>query len=145
MPGGQPTKYKPEYCEQLIEHFSRGKSFDAFAGVLRVNPDTIYEWAKKHKEFSEAKKIGQGISRNFWEDMGIDGVEIPGFNTALWIFNMKNRFGWRDRQPDEEMQIQIQNNNRTVVQMISKEEKLKLLKEVLATPAKQLGSENKIE
>lgn len=145
MPAGRPTKYKPEYCEALIEHMLRGKSFEAFAGVLRVDHDTLYEWCKRHKEFSDTKKVGLAISRNFWEEMGIDGITIPGFNTALWIFNMKNRFGWRDRQPDEEMQIQIQNNNRTVVQLVSKEEKIKLLREVLEAPAKQLGSGNKIE
>ena len=29
-PVGRPTKYKPEYCEMLIEHMSEGLSFESF-------------------------------------------------------------------------------------------------------------------
>jgi hypothetical protein len=32
--------------------------------------------------------------------MGIAGSsgKLKGFQTGAWIFNMKNRFSWRDRQ-----------------------------------------------
>lgn len=70
---GRPTKYKPEYCEQLIKFFSvkpyitkkvttTGKNdykkesyqmvpnalprFDRFAARIGVNGDTLVEWAK---------------------------------------------------------------------------------------------------
>lgn len=55
---GQPTKYREEYCEMLIKHMEQGNSFWSFAGVVSVCFDTLSEWCKQHKQFSEAKSIG---------------------------------------------------------------------------------------
>jgi len=100
MPAGRPTKYDPSYCEKLIKHMAQGLSYLSFAGVIEVNPDTMYEWEKKHPEFSEAKKIAFQKGRLAWETMGIAGTvgKTDKFSAAAWIFNMKNRFKWTDRQ-----------------------------------------------
>lgn len=97
---GRPSKYKNEYCELLIEHLESGLSYEAFAGVIKVHLDTLYEWEKVHPNFSEAKRIGVQAGRLFWEKMGRAGAagKIKNFNCTAWIFNMKNRFGWRDKQ-----------------------------------------------
>lgn len=101
---GQPTKYREEYCEQLIEHMATGMSFLTFAAVADVHEDTLYEWVKVHPEFSDAKRKAFTKNRAFWEGKGIeflssdkDGEKI---NATVWLFNMKNRFPreWRDRQ-----------------------------------------------
>jgi hypothetical protein len=100
MAGGRPTKYKKAYCKKLIEWMGKGLSFESFAGDIGVNRDTIYEWAKVYPEFSDAKGIGSAKSQALWEKMGIAGSsgKLKGFQTGAWIFNMKNRFSWRDRQ-----------------------------------------------
>lgn|SRR3990167_7086635 len=96
--GGRPTDYIPEYCEQVEEFMSTGLSQEAFAGNIGVSEDTIYEWKKVHKEFSEAVKRGVSKSRKFWEELGLVGTtEGNHFNAPTWIFNMKNRFKWKDR------------------------------------------------
>ena len=56
---GQPTKYRPEYCEKVIKHMEEGNSFWSFAGIISVSFDTLSEWTKVHPEFSESKRIGQ--------------------------------------------------------------------------------------
>lgn len=97
---GRPSKYKPEFCAALIEHMRAGFSFESFAAIVNINNDTIYEWSKKNKEFAEAKKIAFAQSRLFWEKLCLENMHSSkevSFNTTLWIFNMKNRFGWRDR------------------------------------------------
>lgn len=96
---GRPSLYKPEYCEQLIEHQASGLSFESFAGVIGVNRDTVYHWLTLHKPFSDAKKIGDMKCLLCWEKIGKDGVLglIEKFNPAVYCFNMKNRFKWRDR------------------------------------------------
>jgi hypothetical protein len=110
MAGGRPTKYHKKYCEQLIAWMTKGLSFEAFAGDLQVSKQTLYTWLKKHPEFVDAKSIGTGKSNAFWEKIGVAGVtgKLPGFQTSAWIFNMKNRFGWRDKQ-----EIKIDNTDVT--------------------------------
>jgi len=93
----KPTLYKKEYCERLIEHMSEGMSFEAFAGVISVTRKTLYNWKEKHEEFLEAHEIGIEKCRVFWERLGIQGaIGSKDFNGTAWIFNMKNRFRWRD-------------------------------------------------
>ena len=106
MAAGRPTKYKKEYCDKLIEHIGGGLSFESFAGLIGVSRDSIYAWAEKNPEFSDAKKVAEAKGRIFWEKVGRAGIldqldKITGksnakFNHIAWIFLMKNRFGWRD-------------------------------------------------
>lgn len=111
---GRPTKYKPEYCKDLIDHMSEGLSYESFAAVISVDRDTLYEWEKVHKEFSDAKKAAFDVNLLFWERQGLDGLfneteydekgrptKSKSINATVWIFNMKNRHRWRDKQPDE--------------------------------------------
>lgn len=109
---GRKSKYKPEFAEKLVQHMRQGLSFEAFGGEVGVSTETLYRWIKAKKEFSEAKKIGENLSRLFWERMGMGGmlgtlhtdgpggtqVPVKNFNATVWIFNMKNRFMWRDAQ-----------------------------------------------
>lgn len=105
-PVGRPSKYDPKYCEMVIDHMSKGLSFESFAGFLGVNRDTVYEWAVKHKEFSDAKTVGLEKCRLFWEKLGIGYIiskSSRSLNSSVYIFTMKNRFPkeWRDRQEVE--------------------------------------------
>lgn len=116
-PVGRPSKYKPEYCEQLLKHMSEGLSFESFAGVIEVSNKTLYAWAEQFPEFLHAKEIGTDKSRIFWESLGINHIinksdsestagmggssKSRSLNASVWIFNMKNRFQWRDKQPGE--------------------------------------------
>lgn len=105
-PMGRPSKYKPEYCDMLINHCTAGLSFESFAGVVNTCIDTLYEWERVHSEFSYAKKEANAKCRIFWENIGIRAMaeekDAPKINSAIWIFNMKNRFKWKDRTEIEE-------------------------------------------
>jgi hypothetical protein len=100
---GRPSKYDPSYCQGLVDHMKQGLSFETYAAVIGVNQDTLHEWVKVHPAFSEAKKEGRIQSQLKWEQFGLAGMagKIKGFNSAVYIFNMKNRFAWRD-QPLED-------------------------------------------
>ncbi len=110
---GRITKYKKEYCDQIIKHMEEGLSLESFAGVVGICRATLYEWFKVHEEFSEAKEIGLMKSLLWWDKHGPNGLYSKSFrdsegnsesisiNSTMWTFNMKNRFGWRDKQVDE--------------------------------------------
>lgn len=56
MPRGAISKYKPEFCEQIVEHLEEGGTFTSFADLIGVCDDTLYKWAKKIPEFGDAMR-----------------------------------------------------------------------------------------
>lgn len=98
---GQPTKFRPEYCQKLKDFMSKGYSFLAFAAEVGVNQDTLYQWQKDQPSFSEAVKEANELSRRALETIMIGNAtgKLKG-NAAASIFLLKNRFPkqWRDRQ-----------------------------------------------
>lgn len=102
-PGGRPTDYRPEYCELLIKHLEQGLSIESFGAIVNVSKETIYTWFEKHPKFLDAKKKGLVKSRLWWEKCGHKGMwSGKQFNAAVYIFNMRNRFGWHDQQGQNE-------------------------------------------
>ena len=87
---GQPTKYKPEYCEELINHMKLGLSFESFAGKIGVCRDTLYAWRDAHSEFSDAIKKGKSASLLVWEHRLNEAVYDPkGVNATSIYFALK--------------------------------------------------------
>lgn len=66
-PVGPPTKYKPEYCEMLIDHMSEGYSFESFSALIRVGRNTTYLWCKEFPEFKEAKEVAEAMALKYFE------------------------------------------------------------------------------
>lgn len=96
-PGGRPSSYKPEYCQALIDHMSQGLSFDTFGATIGVSRDVIYKWCNVHEEFFQAKKIAMDKCQLWWEQEGIRSLGFKFYQSAIWIMNMKARFGWSDK------------------------------------------------
>ena len=105
--GGAPTKYKPEYCQKIIEFFSgdpyeqfkdaegnptdfppKLPTIERFADYLGVVKSTIYEWTKKHPEFSNAVEISKQKERLFLNDAGLASIYDRGY--TLLIRNLNN-------------------------------------------------------
>lgn len=94
---GQPTKYKPEYCEMLVTHMGLPASFESFAAEVDVDRDTIYEWRKVHKEFSDAHKRGKmKCLAMFEKTLRLHGKGQLKGNIAAVLFHMKNLTTFRD-------------------------------------------------
>jgi hypothetical protein len=67
---GRPTDYSPEMCDQLIDHMRQGNSFESFGAVVMKGRNTLFEWAKAHKEFQDAKEMGSSLCLKFYLDLG---------------------------------------------------------------------------
>lgn len=59
---GQPTKYKPEYCELAKNYAIMGATDEQIAVFLKVSVATIGNWKNKHPKFLEALKEGKAIA-----------------------------------------------------------------------------------
>src|ERR1700744_346811 len=96
---GRPSDYDPKYCTEVIDCLAEGHSITGFAGRIRKNRDTIFEWRKAHKDFDEAVKIGIAAAAYFWEQRHIEFAKDGKGNAAGIIFGLKNRASddWSDK------------------------------------------------
>lgn len=103
MPAGRPTKYKPEYCERVIELGRAGKSRAQTCAILDIAIETLANWEKAHPEFLAATTRARELAQAWWEDQGQDGLTADKFNAQLWWHQVRNRFpaDYRDKQEHE--------------------------------------------
>lgn len=113
MPAGQPTKYKESHCDIAMKILSAGGFIAKIAAELNVSIDTIYEWMKVHKQFSESIKIGRAKSLTQWID------NPPEMNDTRYIFLLKNIHGFADRQSDRTQPYSEEFNREGISQMMS--------------------------
>lgn len=122
-PVGRPSKYKEEYVEQVYKLCLLGATDGELADFFVVNVDTIHEWKKIYKEFSDAIKRGKSLadanvaSKLYHRATGYEheDVDIKMYeggiiktplikhyppDTTAAIFWLKNRKPkeWRDKQ-----------------------------------------------
>lgn len=92
-------KERVSLANRYLEHCKLGFSDSCF----EIDENTLQSYIQKHPEDFRTIKEARILRQYFWEKMGIDGAlgKIPGFNVTSWIFNMKNRFGWKDKQDSE--------------------------------------------
>lgn len=118
---GAPTKYNPEYCNELIAFFdiepyeereiphmgSKGEfkwmdykrmpnrlpTVRNFCKKIKVDYTTFYEWVKVHKEFSHALSQAEDIRKWFVIENGLNELYNPVFAkfTAINITDMKDK------------------------------------------------------
>lgn len=102
-PMGRPTKYRPEFCNMLIEHRRKGYGFQSFAADCDCDVSQLYRWRDQHSDFRHAIKKAAAVGRKTWEGLGIKAAagQVKNFNPAAYIFLGKNCHGMRD-DPNEE-------------------------------------------
>ena len=84
MPGGRPTKYKPEYCEQAYKLCLLSATDTEIAGFFDVTEQTLNNWKNDYTEFFESLRSGKSqadanvASRLYNRAMGYehDDVEL---------------------------------------------------------------------
>jgi hypothetical protein len=117
---GRPTKYRPEYCQAIVEYFSVEPTYEVpvtitfkngtekesteerptqlrflsnFADSIGVDPDTLLEWCRKHKEFSGAYTRAKALQKQHLVTCGLLGLYNSKFAvfTACNITDMRNK------------------------------------------------------
>ncbi len=94
----QKPKYDPEFVKTLPQMFANGESVAEVAAVLGVSRQAFYDWVDKYPDFAEAYEDGKSLSEAWWTKLGrVGAAGKVGIQPTVWIFNMKNRFDWRDK------------------------------------------------
>lgn len=82
----------------IFNEMSVGASKQEIKASLGISNDLFERLSKEDVEFSETIKRGIALSEAWWLKQGRIHLKDRKFNAVLWYMNMKNRFGWRDRQ-----------------------------------------------
>jgi hypothetical protein len=62
MPAGRPSSYKPEFAKQAEKLCLLGATDVELGDFFGVRRETIWAWAQKHEEFSNALKAGKAAA-----------------------------------------------------------------------------------
>lgn len=100
--GGRPTKYRPSFIAEVDKYLeTTGKEqkhlpkIESFAIWLDVNKSTLYEWAGKYPEFSDAlEKIMQRQAEQLIDDGIYGGKEV---NSTIVKLLLQNNHGMKER------------------------------------------------
>ncbi len=106
---GGPSKYKKEFCKDLIAHMEQGFSYSSFPAILydkykvQVVKDTLRYWEYTKPDFARAKETAVARSLRFFERfmrIHITGI-VPDelrerlnkkMSSTMVIFALKTRF-----------------------------------------------------
>lgn len=118
MPAGRPTKYRKEYCDEILDYFGRppyvevtrtnpktGMEYterqatdlptvERFASELGVAVSTVYQWTHEHPEFSEAFTRARQMQVDHLLQNGLHGH----FREGLAKFMLTNLSEYQERK-----------------------------------------------
>ncbi len=86
-----------DLSEKLPEMYASGESHPEVARKLGFGKSSFYKLVELSTKFADAKKEGEYISEAWWNELGRKGAKDGDINPPVWIFNMKNKFGWKDK------------------------------------------------
>lgn len=112
--------YKEEYCQMLIDHMSKGYSFESFAGTVSCTGRTLDNWVLRHPEFKEAKGIGLKKGLAFLEKLLFEAIKDKNMNYGPVIFALKTRFY---KMYGDKSKLDIQVQQKSIEQLLEEKKK----------------------
>lgn len=114
MGAGRPKeepidRLKEGWQTRFIEMGKEGCSDVEIRAEFGISDCLWYRWIDEDEEFSRTAKIAKAACHAKWEEMGRKMAfgQVDG-NPTTWIFNMKNRFNWKDKtETDQSVKLQV--------------------------------------
>ncbi len=93
----------PEGWEStIISLSSEGASIVELSVELDISRDTFYALAERDNKFFDTVKKCKELCEAWWKKKGRTELDNKDFSYTGWYMNMKNRFGWADKQEIKE-------------------------------------------
>jgi len=112
----EPCNLTDDQFLEILQEYSQGASDVEIRAMIyqwrnTFSQDLFERWIKEEDNFSLTIKKGRELSHAWWQKNGRTNLKDGEFNHVLWYMNMKNRFGWADKQ-------EISQNNTGAPQVI---------------------------
>lgn len=92
------------WIAELEEAYREGASDHEVCSILKITYKKFQNYYESNPSFKELVDIGRTLSHAWWLTQGRKNITNGKFNTSLWNFNMKNRFGWADKTESKSLQ-----------------------------------------
>ncbi len=93
----------PEDWEEIMLECGRtGGSEVEMRVALGIGESAFYTLCEDSTQFQRTRKKAKDLCQVWWEKRGREMAVGEDGNPTVWIFNMKNRFSWRDKQDIEQ-------------------------------------------
>lgn len=128
--GGRPRKipqiWNQKLKKDILSDYKQGKSNTHAMNRMGIMNETFYKvinMGKKNKEdlepeeleFTETIKQGNQLSLEWWENLGLKGVQgSEQFNNGAFVFQVKNRFrkgGYDGSWTNDQGLVSVGSNN----------------------------------
>ena len=93
MPAGRPSKYKPEFCETIVECAMQGQWEAEWASACDVVVSTLHDWRTMFPEFGEAFARARQESEVAFNRKFRDAMEDGTGHAPLYKWTMSAVFG----------------------------------------------------
>ena len=114
---GRLSKYRPEYCDTIVELAEQGKTSSYFCSHVNIGRETMSRWIEAHGEFREAYKISKEKYQAYLEKLAEGHITGSHYdekseNYQPWKskgdgnflrWNMERRLA--DYRPDAQLEI----------------------------------------
>jgi hypothetical protein len=99
---GRPLKTTDDlpqnWEEDILKEAKVGASIVELAVMLDISRTTFYSLCDRDENFLDTVKKCKRLSEAWWKKQGRTQLENKDFSYTGWYMNMKNRFGWADKQ-----------------------------------------------
>jgi hypothetical protein len=85
------------WANELIENYRQGFSDAEVAAALNITIREFHTQLADNASFAKLVEFGRTLSAAFWESLARKNVGNKAFNSSLYSFYMKNKFGWADK------------------------------------------------
>lgn len=86
-----------DWARELIALYSEGRSDAEVASEMKITIREYHKQIDENPTFAKLVEFGRTLCLAWWEGQGRLQLTNKSFNTPLWVFQMKNKFGWAEK------------------------------------------------
>lgn len=88
---------KSGWLQKVLDVYSNGGSDIEVCAELRCTMEKFMELYNTNDAFKQTIDLGRILSKAWWYRQGRENLTNRNYNSSLYNFQMKNRFGWSEK------------------------------------------------